>query len=39
MTVIIFFTYLLETIISYALRYLNLRHLKQHGTENPQNFE
>ena len=39
MTVIIFLIYLLETIISYALRYLNLNHLKQHGAEIPQNFE
>src|SRR5512139_388526 len=39
MTAIIFITYLLETIVSYALRYLNLRHLKQHGAEIPQNFE
>jgi STE24 endopeptidase len=39
MTVIIFLIYLLETIISYALRFLNLRHLKLHGAEIPQNFE
>jgi len=36
---LIFLIYLLETIISYALRYLNLNHLKQHGAEIPQNFE
>jgi STE24 endopeptidase len=39
MKTIVFFIYLLEVIIGYALRYLNLRHLKLHGAEIPRNFE
>jgi STE24 endopeptidase len=39
MKTIIFLIYLLEVIIGYALRYLNLRHLKVHGAEIPRNFE
>lgn len=39
MKTIIFLIYLLEVIIGYALRYLNLRHLKLHGAEIPRNFE
>lgn len=31
--------YLLESLVTYLLRYINLRHLKRHGLEIPPNFE
>jgi STE24 endopeptidase len=38
MKIAILIIYLLELVIGYVLRYLNLRHLKLHGSEVPPNF-
>lgn len=39
MKLFIFLIYVLELIIGYCLRYVNLRHLQLHGSEVPANFE
>jgi STE24 endopeptidase len=38
MKTLLFLFYVLELVIGYSLRYLNLRHLKMHGSEVPANF-
>ncbi len=38
MKTILFLVYALELVIGYSLRYLNLRHLKLHGSKVPENF-
>lgn len=39
MTITVFICYLLVTAVGYYLRFLNLQHLKKHGTEIPAGFE
>lgn len=39
MTITVFICYLLVTAVGYYLRFLNLQHLKRHGTEIPAGFE
>jgi STE24 endopeptidase len=38
MKIVLFLIYVLELVVGYSLRYINLRYLKMHGSEVPANF-